>query len=733
MVRLVGRKRIKMNRPQHTEIDRVKALRELDILDSLPEKEYDDVTKLASAVCGVPVSLVTLLDSERQWFKSKVGIEIDQTPAALSFCRHAIAEGDSESVFEIPDLAVDPRSRDNPFVTGGPMARFYAGVPLVMDDGNAMGTLCVLDMRPRQLTTQQQDMLKVLARGVVSKLELRRQNRQLREQAAAMADGHLQLLLESTGEGIYGVDTDGKCTFVNRAAATMLGYAQRDLLGRHMHDLIHHHHIDGRLFPRAECPAYQVMQTLEPCRVDTEWFFTATGTTIPVEYAAFPIQRTGQVTGTVVTFTDITRRKAERAELMANKEAAELARAESDLARQAAVEARRVAESASVAKSEFLANMSHEIRTPLNGVIGMAELLLGTPLVPEQERFTRVLKSSADSLLSIINQIMDFSKIEAGKLELESTPVYPATMIAEVLEMLTHRAGSKGLKLEQDVSPGAPAAVLGDPVRLRQILVNLVSNAIKFTEAGRVKVKLAATVSGCTTVLRFEVTDTGMGIPEDRRDRLFRSFSQVDASTTRKHGGTGLGLAISAKLARLMDGDMGVQSELGKGSTFWFTTRMVTIDDVCSDEPVVVPATPVKVAIDTASLAGLRVLVAEDNEINQEVVGHVLKRWGCVATIVGDGRAAVEAASRSAFDVVLMDCQMPVMDGFAATAALRAWEAGRANKLPVIALTANAVVGDRERCLSAGMDGYVTKPISPTELFNALTHHGGRSVAARAA
>ncbi len=378
-----------------------------------------------------------------------------------------------------------------------------------------------------------------------------------------------------------------------------------------------------------------------------------------------------------------------------------------------AAEAAAVA--ASRAKSEFLANMSHEIRTPLNGVVGMLALLAGTPLTDPQRRYAAVADASAASLLTLINDILDFSKIEAGKLELEAVPFDLPGVVADAAAVLSARAQAKGLRLACDVDPGLARRRVGAGDRVRQVLVNLLGNAVKFTDAGSVTLAVTAD-DGDGDRVRFAVTDTGVGIPPDRLHRLFQTFSQVDASTTRKYGGTGLGLAISRQLAGLMGGTVGVTSAVGRGSTFWFTARLPA--DAAA------PTTPALAAVAgpaPAVTAGRRLLVAEDNDVNQMVVGELLRRLGYAADLVDDGRAAVAAVARGGYDLVLMDCQMPEMDGFEAAAAIRAAEAadGR-GRLPVVALTANAIVGDRERCLSAGMDDYLSKPIDPQALAATL-------------
>ena len=383
----------------------------------------------------------------------------------------------------------------------------------------------------------------------------------------------------------------------------------------------------------------------------------------------------------------------------------------------AARQATLVAEAASRAKSEFLANMSHEIRTPLNGVIGMLQLLAGTPLDDGQRRFASVADASAKALLTLINDILDFSKIEAGKLELENLPFDLVEVAEQAVGILSVKATQKGLATHFDLQPGVARPRIGPADRIRQVLVNLLGNAVKFTEHGSVTLRIQADDADADALL-FEVIDTGIGIPPDRLDRLFKSFSQVDASTTRQYGGTGLGLAISKQLAGLMGGTVGVRSEVGVGSTFWFKAKLP-----CDNNAMAAVSAPVQVAAPVAGLVSRHLLVAEDNEINQMVVGEMLRRLGYTADMVDNGRAAVEAVATKEYGLILMDCQMPEMDGFAATTAIRAAEAARpaGRRVPVIALTANAIKGDRESCLTAGMDDYLTKPLDARELAATLT------------
>ncbi len=544
-------------------------------------------------------------------------------------------------------------------------------------------------------------------------LEAQQASLQASTEHLAMLEERSRLILESVSDGIVGLDSQGVMTFANPAAPAMLGYTEEAMIGRPMHDLVHHSYPDGQLFPLVECAMHLTARDGQPRSVDAEVLWHQDGRPIPIEYATTPIRKYGDLVGTVVVFRDITARKATEQELL---------------------RAKTLAEEATRAKSDFLANMSHEIRTPMNAIIGMSHLALQTELDPKQRNYIAKVHGAGQNLLGIINDILDFSKIEAGKLAIEATAFRLAEVIDQLTDLVGLKAEDKGLALRFAIAPEVPSALVGDPLRLGQVLINLANNAVKFTEQGEILIGVEQVGAAAEGVeLHFWVRDSGIGMTPEQCGRLFQSFSQADPSTTRKYGGTGLGLAISRRLVELMQGRIWVESVAGQGSTFHFQARFGLGDDPASlDQGRVVTARTRHAAgsghdAAWAQLRGARLLLVEDNDLNQELARELLEQAGMQVVSAWQGQEAIDILARDTqFDAVLMDCQMPVMDGYTATREIRKRPALAA--LPVIAMTASAMAGDREQVLAVGMCDYIAKPLDVGKMFVTLARWIGPSL-----
>ena len=661
-----------------TEQLRLKALRAYDILDTDAEVEFDKLTRLAAQICGTSIALISFVDEDRQWFKSAHGLDTPETPREQAFCAHAILEHDA--IFSVPDARADARFKDNPLVTGAPHIRFYAGYPLVPEEGEALGTLCVLDREPRMLDARQQEALKVLAQSVVTLLQTRKTARRLRG-----ALSFQKLLLDSLPFSIFVKDQHSR---IINANASFLSQWPDDLQGTV---------IGTQALGRFD--AEQQRRLLDADREALEKGVSEREETAPDANGdphSFETTRVRFEDSSGEPFVlgiarDNTRERTFRSEL---------------------IRARELADEANRNKSDFLAHMSHEIRTPLNGIIGTAQLLLDTELAEIPRKYADIIATSGRTLLGIVNDILDYAKIEARKFALHEGDVRVREAAAEVAALYEPLARDKGIDYQIDIDPELPTAVRADETRLKQVISNLLGNAIKFTNAGSVSMTLGYVKEN--QHLRCAVSDTGVGIAEDEIALIFNAFEQSSAGEEDSGvhaAGTGLGLPISKQLVELMGGEIGVRSVRGAGSTFWF------------EIPIRVAAFgatgAASIAEEDRNPLDLSVLIVEDLPTNQFLAVKMLERLGCSSALACNGREAIDIIERSgaaSFDVILMDCQMPVMDGIEATRILRS----SAVKLPIIALTANAFDDDRERCLEAGMDGFVSKPLSEATLRDEL-------------
>jgi len=663
------------------ETERLEALKSYDILDTLPEKEFDSITLLASRITNSPVSLVSLVDETRQWFKSKVGTALSETPREISLCQYAITQDD---IYEVHDLLENKTFANNPLVKGKSGYRFYAGAPLIDPQGFRLGTLCVIDTKPKVLTVEQKDALTLLAKAVMAQLHLRRQNRTLKE-----SEGVLQKFFELTLDFMCIANVEGYFLKISTTFTTVLGYPENELLGKPFVEFVHPDDVEATLAETKKLSQGYITIQFE------NRYRKADGSYIWLSWNSYPDPATGML---YAAARDITQRKLSE----------ELFRKNLELQKE-----KDVAEQSSKLKEEFLANMSHEIRTPLNSIIGLTNLLLKKEGSHEKElEYLQSINLNSRNLFGLVNNILDFSKIESGKFELASREFDLEKVILDTVGSVQYFAAEKGLKLSTSIDKNLPR-VKADAARLSQVLINLLTNGIKFTAKGEVSLEVEIiTLNSNTAIVKFSVADTGPGIPEDKIEEIFHPFKQGNNSLTREIGGTGLGLSISRKLVELQGGELKVVSREGFGSRFSFTLPLPVVEQDAGNA-----GKPKKQ--DLVAPEELKILLVEDNAFNQMVAVDTLKEWSPSINIdvAENGVLAIEKLMQNPYDLVLMDIQMPEMDGHTATKKIRGELPMPVNKIPIIAMTAHASVNEIENCFLEGMNEYISKPFDPNDLY----------------
>ncbi|WP_419252180.1 ATP-binding protein [Caulobacter sp. ErkDOM-YI] len=675
---------------------RLAALWALDILDSLDEDGFNDLVAEVSETCNTPISLISLVDTDRQWFKARVGLEAQETPRDVAFCHHAIQ---TPALFVIEDATQDPRFLDNPLVTGAQGIRAYAGAPLTTVDGLRIGTLCAIDTQPKRWTPRELRCLERLSRVAMTMIETRAGARVAVAQIKTLedlrrSDQRYRTIIAAMREGVVLQDQSSIIVEHNAHAAVLLGMTSDQLAGRSSADrdwsLVT---AEGAPLTVDQQPSMQCLSTGKPVldfmlgvklpNGDQRWLNV---NSLPIFEGDGPTPAQ-----TLTTFVDITQLKRQEVAL---------------------IEALAAAERASAAKSTFLANVSHEIRTPLNGVIALAKALSRLNMPDRQREMVDIIVHSGESLERILNDLLDIAKIEASRMELEIAPFDLVAEIHTCTDLMRLRADGKGIAFETVFSPEANGFFLGDALRLRQVVSNLTANAIKFTDSGGVSLRVEVeTLVADECRLTVTVNDTGIGLDPEVLPRLFERFVQGDDTVTRRFGGTGLGLAICKTLVILMGGEIEARARPEGGSSFAFSLPLRRAEAPAA-------AAPEQGAPALRMDQHLRVLLAEDHPVNRRVVELLLEPHQVELVMAENGAEAFAKFSESQFDVVLMDMQMPVMDGLSATANIRRWEAAMQRPpTPIVMMTANASSDHREQAMVAGADGFITKPVTPDSLY----------------
>ncbi len=792
---------------------RLARLHGLEILDSGPEPAFDELVSIAAQLLDAPMALISLVDAERQWFKASKGFPFSSTERAVAFCSETIL---SDSPLIVEDASKDPRFASSPLVTSQPQVRFYAGAPLLTEDNFAIGSLCVLDSKPRPISPAQLQALSALARQATAQIELRHKLLALKSEIDSLGDSERRFrqIADASPILMWISDQAGNRTFFNSTWCEFTGLSREQSIADSWRDVVHPDDLEvydhtwrvatskaekfqrevrlrhasgsyrwvleqampifssaGRLdayvasavdlssrneielsYQKNEA-RFRAVSEAAPLgifvtdsagnfvytnnqfqrisgqsvdeslgsgwlraipdddreRVAKNWYIAlqstapfeetfryhrANGTEVWCSVKAATINSTDTVSGWVGTVEDITERRRANAEIVAAKQAAE---------------------AAMHAKSQFLANMSHEIRTPLTAIIGFAESLREElEASPEQLHTTEIILSNSQHLLTIINEILDLSKIDAGALSIEKTSFSLVRLVEEVRTMFAPRIAEKTISFSVLYEWPLPEHIITDPLRLKQVLINLLSNAIKFTERGWIEVRVRFDQS--TGQIGFSVADSGIGIEPSKMGSLFQPFFQANESVTRQYGGTGLGLSISRRLVQALGGDISVQSSPGAGSSFsfWIAPEIGTNESLIQDIPT--EQEPLKKSETPATFSG-RVLFADDALDNRRLVHHLLAKAGISPKLVEDGKQAIDAVMTDSFDLILLDVQMPNIDGLSAARLIR--RAGV--KTPIVALSAGAMTSDVLKAIEAGCSMHLSKPFTKESFLSMLS------------
>ena len=768
---------------------------EFNILDFLSQKEYDSFMELARNICKKPVAKINFIDTGNQFIKSAKGVNGSLLPLSDTFCRLTIQ---GTEVLEIKDALLDPGVSELSCVRSKSGIRFYAGVPLINDDGFVIGALSISDTIPGELDSSQKESLRILAERIVSQIETKRKDNVLKEIIHKYKD--IYMMFNSSAELHCILNREGKILLMNKVVKRMLGYSAEEVTGKLIGSFLYeadmksirsriknglkngkrNFDLEGRVKLKSGGTRWLGWSVAVK---DDKWFAngrditerkdaedklkllslvaskTINGVAISSsngkikwvnksleELTGYTLEdfrntRPGDLLAGPGTDLELLNRARSLAadcipsniELLSYKkdgtpiwlsisntptfnkdgsldQQVEIINdiSERKLAEQELIKTREEALSLSKAKEMFLSVMSHEIRTPLNAVIGMSHILMDDDPRESQKENLEILSFSAQNLLALINDILDYTKIETGNMALENSNVNLKELVSHTLNSLQFKTEEKELVLKSEIDHRIPEFVIGDNTRLYQILINLLGNSVKFTEKGEVKLKLDLLEENANSVrVRFEVSDTGIGIANDKKDYIFKSYTQASSDTTRKYGGTGLGLAITKRLLELHHSEIHLESELGSGSVFSFIIEFKRSTH-----------SPMKAETQTPfhELSG-SILVVDDNEINRMLASKVLSKWGLKVSFAENGEIALDKVQQEHYDLILMDLHMPVMDGMEASKAIRRL-GGHHLKVPIIALTASLFSQELETITECGMDGYVIKPFIPNELYS---------------